>query len=64
MTSYLIILGAGAVLAAAGYWGLKREQRRSTELVNFMARLARYHTAEAGGRAAGYYPGSLADPRD
>jgi hypothetical protein len=61
---FLIILGAGAILAGAGYWGLKREQRKSTELVHLLARLARYHTAEAGGRAAGYYPGSVVDPRD
>ena len=58
--NYLIILGAGAALAVAGYLLLKREQRRSTDL----ARLAHYHTAEAEGRAAGYYPGSVVDPRD
>ena len=49
--NYLIILGAGAALAVAGYLLFKREQRK-------------YNTAEAGGRAAGYYPGSVVDPRD
>jgi glycine/D-amino acid oxidase-like deaminating enzyme len=61
---YLIILGAGAILAATSYLLLKREQRRGRQRVAILARLARYHTAEAGGRAAGYYPGSKVDPRD
>ena len=45
------ILGAGAVLmAAAGlYWLLAIMGRR---------------TEKTGGRSAGYYPGSLSDPRD
>ena len=62
--NYLIILGAGAALAVAGYLLLKREQRRSTKRVLLLARIAKYNTAEAGGRAAGYYPGSVVDPRD
>ena len=67
MTSYLIILGAGAALAMAGYLLLKREQRRSTKRVLLLARIAEYNTAEAGATlamAAGYYPGSAVDPRD
>lgn len=60
MTSYLIILGAGAILAAWAWRQFRREQKRRL----ILARLARYHTEEAGGRDAGYYPGSLSDPRD
>jgi len=62
--NYLIILGAGAALAVAGYLLFTREQRRSTKRVLLLARIAKYNTAEAGGRAAGYYPGSVVDPRD
>ena len=46
--NYLIILGAGAALAVAGYLLLKREQRRSTKRVLLLARIAKYNTAEAG----------------
>jgi len=57
---FLIMAAAGAILAAWAFRQFRREQRRAA----ILARLARYHTAEAGGRAAGYYPGSLSDPRD
>ena len=61
MTAYLIILGAGAILAGASFLLLRHEQRRGTERVKLLARL---WTTQAGGRAAGYLPGSLSDPRD
>lgn len=57
MTAHLIMAAAGAIMAAWAIRGFRREQRRA-------ALLRRLGRATTGGRAAGYYPGSLSDPRD
>ena len=56
-TAYLIMAAAGAILAAWAIRGFIREQRRA-------ALLRRLKRALTGGRAVGYYPGSIVDPRD
>ena len=57
MTAYLIMAAAGLILAAWAFRQFRREQRRR----RILARLAGW---PGWPDEAGYYPGSLADPRD
>ena len=57
---YLMVAASMSILAAVSFRLFLRERRRAP----LLARLARYAAEAAGGRAAGYYPGSVADPRD
>ena len=56
-TAYLIMAAAGFILAAWAFRRFRREQRRR----RILARLAGW---PGWPDEAGYYPGSLADPRD
>ena len=59
-TAYLIMAAAGFILAAWAFRRFRREQRRR----RILARLARLDGCHGWPDEAGYYPGSLADPRD